>query len=218
VSLRHVIPLAIGAGINPSFLAVTLELLASGGVGRRGKVLAYLAGAAAPLAGLAAVGLLWRPQALIRAAADDRGALDVADVVLGVLLLGLAVLLVARHQRAAGGDPPAAARLGAGRAAALGFGMMAGNLSTVLLFSAALRVIARSGVGAAAEFGAFVGLLAAALALVWLPLLADVAAPDQTGRALAPLSRLFHRRGRAIGAVVSLGFGVYLIGQGLRAW
>src|SRR5688500_14583954 len=106
-------PLAIGAGINPSFLAVTLELLASGGAGRRGKVLAYLAGAATPLAGLAAVGLLWRPQALIRAAADDRGALDVADVVLGVLLLGLAVLLVARHQRAAGGDPPAAARLGA---------------------------------------------------------------------------------------------------------
>ena len=97
--LLHAVPLALGAAVSPALVAVTVELLATGGSHRRIDVLFYLLGGAAPLLGLGVLGLFAVPAILGPSNARQQLSVDVVDAVLGLALLVLATRLVIRRLR-----------------------------------------------------------------------------------------------------------------------
>lgn len=224
--LLHAVPLALGAAISPALVAVTVELLATGGSRRRIEVLAYLLGGAVPLLGIGVLGLFAVPAILGPSNAREQLSVDVVDAVLGLALLVLATRLVIRRLRQPrdqGGTP---ARTGANppslhsnvRLVGLGIAMMLTNVSTILLSAGALREIERADISPIAKTAALMVLVGVAMTPVWFPLLIDVVAPRASARVLEPISRLLERHGTAIAASISTFFGLYLLLRSVLAF
>ncbi|MCP9785588.1 GAP family protein [Cyanobium sp. N5-Cardenillas] len=160
-----VLPLALGAAVSPLLLVGQLRTLTTPGSGVR-QSWAYAAGNAVVVAGWAAVGLG------SGGSLPDRPAAGADPVSAGVHLVLAAVLLAIGFRslhRDGGTASPAPAGASLTRAFAMGVALMAGNLTSLVLYLPALQDLARSGLAA--------GPLAAMVLLVSLITLAPSLLP-----------------------------------------
>ncbi len=210
--LGIVIPLALGAAVSPTTLAVQLVTLSRKTAPVR-RSWALAGGFAAVLAGFAvvAVGL-----------ARSTGGSSSPSVAGAVVKLVAAVLLVALavHELRAPPKPPKPEHAGAHpirAAVALGAGLMLTNFSSIVLFFPAVHEIGISGVPVIDKVVAFVILYAITmLPAIGPPLFVTLIGPRATPM-LERLNRFFadHHRGIASGLCVV--FAILLTVAGLRA-
>ncbi|PSB36912.1 GAP family protein [Aphanothece minutissima] len=139
-----VVPLALGAAVSPMLLVGQMRTLTAPGSGLR-QSWAYVAGNAVVVAGWALVGLGSGGSLPARSAAG-------ADPVSASLRLVLAAVLLAigarALQREGGAASPAPGGHSLARSFGLGIALMAGNLTSLVLYLPALQDLARSGLAA----------------------------------------------------------------------
>jgi Sap-like sulfolipid-1-addressing protein len=200
-----VVPLALGAAISPTTLALQLFVLS--------RKTAPLARAWAIAAGYAVVLLAMMAIAFAFAASTGSGSQSKPEAWLKLACaVGLAALGVLalrrppkqRKQEPEGGDPKL------GRFFAIGVALMATNLTTAALYLPAMHDVGDAGASAA-------GVALAALVVIAITLFPAVAPPlavtllgDRAVAALDALSAFCARHSRAINASVCFGFAIFL--------
>jgi hypothetical protein len=216
--VASILPLAIGAAISPTLLALQLLVL-TGGTKPLARAWALAAGAALVLAGFSVLGLTL----LDRLHPDRHGHSSLRDAVIMFVAAGLMALLAVRSlrkrpttaeqqkSRTAGRleSAPTVAFVGVG---AIG---MVVNFSTLVLFLPALHEIARSTVDLTGRAVAFAVLFLITL----LPVLVPVVLVSVLGSRADPALRATHefvsRHARQIGIGIEMVFSVYLIVRGV---
>jgi len=212
--LLRVLPLAFGAAVSPTVLTVIVLLLA-GSRSRRGAV-----GFALGTLGVSvAIGLafLFVFNRALQAHHDHTGHRSaVVDVVLGLVLLGLAVREVVAKPKAK--EPKAKRERGIGGGFALGAAVMVANFSSLVLYLAALKEIVRADVATVSELVVTAVFIAIMLLPVEIPLLLTVVAPDSSQRILSGIGASVKRHSRTITIIVLVVFGAYLVGKGIARY
>ena len=217
--LTKTIPLAMGAAVSPTVLAVGLLILSAP---KRpvARGAAFTAGVLAILAGLTAVGLTLTHHAISGAAKHDPITRAI-DGTFGAVLLLLAVATVLRTfttDRESPDPKPAAdpaKHAGLGAAFLLGMAMMMSNFSTILLYLPAMREISAARVDAAGKAVAVAVAFVITSLAATLPLLVRVVAPGPAARWFATIHGFVTRHQRQIAVVVEVVFGAYLLAKAL---
>jgi hypothetical protein len=231
--LARAIPLAVGGAVSPVLL-VAVVLILSGAHRPRLRALAFAVGNVAALVALTVlVATLFHSIGHTGTGPNTTGA--VIDLTLGALLLlyGLGRLgelaLHPGHPDPApdrvhdggvddgGEDPPTDAhRGGVVGSLALGFALMATNVSTVALYLAALKDFGQARVSSVDRLVTVVVVIAVIMLPVVVPLVLTVVAPSRSTRILAGVHGFVDRHRAAItGGFVTV-FGVLLLAKGFR--
>ena len=216
--LASVLPLAIGAAISPTLLALQLMVL-TGATKPRARAWALAAGSALTLAGFSVLGLT----ALNHLRPHEHGHHSLRGAVIMFVAVGLLAALAVRSllkrptpaeqqtSRTAGRlqDAPTVGFVAVG---ALG---MVVNFSTLVLYLPALHEITRSSVGLVGRSTAFAVLFLVTL----LPVLAPVGLVTILGTRADPVLGATHafvtRHTRQIGIVIEVVFALYLVAKGV---
>lgn len=213
--LTRILPLALGAAVSPTVLAVGLLVLSSP---RRpvGRGTAYCAGVLLVLGGLTVVGLV----AMRHGGAVGGGRDPVTravDATVGTLLLLLAARSVLRGLTVERSGPPEprargdAAAAGLAAAFLLGAAMMASNISTVVLYLPAMRDVATARVPTADKAFAVALVVFITSLPATLPLAVRLAVPDRSARWFEALHGWVERHQRQLAIAVEVAFGAYLL-------
>ncbi len=213
--LASVLPLAVGAAISPTLLA--LQLLVLSGTNPLPRAWALALGSALVLGAFSVLGLTVLDH--LHTVHHHRSASDAAVLFVAAgLMAALAVRALARRpttaeqhtSRTAGrlATAPTPWFLGVG---AIG---MVVNFSTLVLFLPALHEIARSSTALADRIAAFAMLYVITLLPVLLPVGLVAAIGDRAAPALDATHRWVTRHARQIGIVIELVFAVYLVVKG----
>lgn len=214
--LSFVIPAGIGSAMSPTLLITSVGVLSQPRHPR-------LKGTALLVGGIASL-LLWMVivysaiwALLKQVESDAQSHQDSIDMVLGFMLL-LTAFYMGREKRSAtdDGDPHEEKdkdeRLW--HYAALGAVLQGRDITSIVLFIAALQHIAASGVPLEVKGLTLVGLSTLTLLPLWLPLVAHITIPHGALNRAAPLVKWIRIRIRPIGMGVCMAFGLYLIVRG----
>ena len=208
----EVLPLAVGAAVSPLVLVAQVLTLTSPGSGlRRGWCFAL--GSALVAAIWAVLGLATGADLPARTSGPDPVSACLHLVLAIVLVvIGIEILQRAEPQKAAGS---AAVAHPFRESFLLGMGLMAANLTSLVLFLPAIQDVARSGASAITQ-----ALMAGLVSLIALlpslgPPLALVLAGSAGRRGLVALSGWSERHQRKINAALCFGFSIYLAISGL---
>jgi hypothetical protein len=200
-----VVPLAAGAAISPTTLALQLFVLS--------RKTAPLARAWAIAAGYTVVLLAMMVIAFAFAASTGSGSQSKPEAWLklacavGLVVLGVLALRRPPKQRKKepeGGDPKL------GRFFAIGVALMATNLTTAALYLPAMHDVGDAGASAVGVALAAVVVIAITLIPAIVPPLAVTLLGDRASTALDALSAFCARHSRAINATVCFGFAIFL--------
>jgi hypothetical protein len=218
--LTKALPLALGAAVSPTVLALSLLILSAP---KRpvARGVAYTAGVLTILGVLTAVGLLVTRHGT--GMGTDRNPVTRAiDGTVGFLLLVLALHTVLKALTTDRDDPEAAHRpadpdryTGLGAAFLLGTAMMVANFSTILLYLPAMREVSSARVDTADKVVVVAVVFLITSLPATLPLLVRVAAPGPAARWFAALHGWVTRHQRQIAVVIEVVFGVYLLAKAL---
>jgi threonine/homoserine/homoserine lactone efflux protein len=210
--LGIVLPLAVGASISPTVLALQLLTLSrqNAPVARAWAIAGGCAVVLALLSGLAL--------ALAQSTGGSKSPSE-AGAIVKLVAAALLVAIAVRQLRA----PPAAPKpehVGAHplrRSFALGVGLMLTNFSSILLFFPAMHEIATSDAGLGAQLVAFALLYAIALLMAFGPPLFVTLLGSRATPVLARLNGILAAHRRGIGAGLCLAFAVFLALAGVKA-
>lgn len=212
-----ILPFAFAGALSPMMLTEQTVLLATAD-GRRAAT-RYAIGAALVL--LLFVGLVTLFGRAISLPSEPTLSSSL-DIVLGLLLLGVAGLIVHLRRRAlrSPGDHRKKDRqVSLGPHRALGFGAfsMATNVTTLALVVPAAKIIAASGVALAGRALLVLVLVAIAATPAWLPVALTRVAPGPAERALDWLGDLIEQRGRQLVVLLLVALGLFLVIRGVLA-
>lgn len=215
--IKEVLPLALGSAVSPTMLAVVLLVLAGDDHARARGVL-FTIGGTVVLVIVGAVVLSIGAKTVQSGAKHPDTAAAVADLVLGVLLLALAVRTLL-HKAPAKQRKPRPHLKGAhpGRFFTYGVSIMAINVTTLVLYIGATKEVAHANVSDASQAIVMAMLIAFAILPAAGPVAAYAVAPGPAARALGRLNAFVTRHARAIGAGLCVVFGAYLLIKGVRA-
>ena len=232
--IARTLPLAIGGAVSPVLL-ISVVLILSGGHRPRQRALAFAVGnVAALLVVTVLVATLFHSVGHTGTGPTTAG--SVVDITLGVLLvlLGLGRLaeLAYRGSHRDAGEPAdvadaANAATGGGRGGrggrggtlgslALGFALMATNVSTVALYLAALKDVAEARVDNLARLVTIAVVVAVVMVPVVVPLLLTVVVPGASTRILAGVRSFVTRYRSLITGLFLLAFGTVLLIKGVH--
>jgi uncharacterized membrane protein YbhN (UPF0104 family) len=216
-ALAVVIPLGLGGAVSPVMLTEQTVLLAGPDGGR--AAVRYAAGVVlTTFAIVVAIVLFGRAISL-----PTEPHLDATlDLVLGLVLVGVAVLVLvsgrrrARSPRRKGDDDRGASgSRQAGAAFAFGVFAMATNVTTLALIAPAAKEISRADVEIAAE-GLLVLVLVGLVSMpAWVPVVLTRVGPGPSQRGLAAVRDQIARRGRGFTIGLLSAAGLFFIGRGL---
>lgn len=212
--LAVVVPLALGAAVTPTIVAVQMVTL-TGAVRPRARAWALAAGCSAVLLGVSALALTLAAGTGGSDSSSEAG--GIVKLVAAALLAALGVRAVNRRHKAA--DPSRHAadpRPRLGRSFAIGCGLMATNFSSLVLYFPAMHEIGTSDAGTAARVVAFLLLFAIALLPATGPPLVVTVLGERAQRPLAALSGFFERHRPAIAAGLCFTFALLLTAAGIR--
>lgn len=216
--LGAVVPLAVGAAISPTLLALQLLVL-TGRTSPRARAWALAGGAALVLGAFSVLGLTVLGH--LRPAEHDHHSVRGAVImfIAAGLLAALAVRsLLRRPTTAEQHGSRTSARL---ETASTGWYVVVGavgmvvNFSTLVLFLPALHEITRSTVDLEDKSVAFALLFVITLVPVLAPVVAVSVAGQRATPVLDSLHALVTRHARQIGLVIEVGFAVYLVIRGV---
>ena len=214
--ILSIIPLALGAAISPVLFGI--EILALTSPSRvRTRAWFVVLGAAGVLAAFCVIGLLvghahphHRPHHTIDGAID----------LIAAGLLGVLAARTLRSSRGATPKPTILDRLqGASTATFLGAGAigMITNLSTLVLFIPAFRMITKSSAGTAAEVVAFAVLLGITLLPVIAPALLVTLLGDRANGVLGRMNRFMTGHSAQITVGIEVVFALLLLAKGISS-
>jgi hypothetical protein len=214
--ILSIIPLAIGAAVSPLLFGIEILALTSG---QRVRIRAWLVvlGAAAVLVAFCLVGLL-AGHALPHHTPHRK--IDGAVDLVAAVLLGVLAARTLAGARSASPKPTILDRLqGASTATFLGAGAigMVTNLSTLVLFVPAFRMITKSAAGTAAEVLAFAVLLGITLLPVIAPALLVTVLGDRANGVLGRMNRAMTAHSAQITAGIEVLFAVLLTARGISS-
>jgi hypothetical protein len=211
--LAIVLPLALGAAISPTVLALQLLTL-SRPTAPLARSWAVAAGCALVLAGLSVVALLVAKSTGGSGSPSEAG--GIVKLVAAVLLLAVGVRQL-RRAPAAAAKPEHASRRPLRQSFALGAAMMLSNFSTIVLYFPAVHAIGISDAALDAKVLAFVLLFPITLlAAIGPPLVVTLMGARATP-ALERLNGFFGAHRRGIGATICFAFAALLAATGLHA-
>jgi threonine/homoserine/homoserine lactone efflux protein len=217
--LLALVPLAIGAALQPPQVIASIVLLQT----PRGvaKGLAYVGGMTAFRLTLGA--LFWVLVSSVEQTVESGG--GQFDLVVGTILtvLGLVLLVYAlRRGFSARGEGDAAATwlqelqsVSLGQAALVGVAFLALDPKDWLMDLAAVDLVAAADLSELASLLAYLWFVLLAQALVLIPLLFVLAAPQRAQKSLASLNMWLERHTQAIEIVVAVLVGIYFLYTGL---
>lgn len=214
--LTSILPLAAGAAVSPTLLAVTIAMLSA----KTRPVARSAAFAAGGLLVLIAITVL--ATTVIRVSAsgvDVRQRSGAIDLVLAGLVFGLGLKIATSKPgddgRPKGSEPDSEPHFL--KVFLIGLAAMATNFSTIALYMSAMKQVALADAALLAKVAATM----VALAFAALPMLGPLAlvavAPVRSKRWLEPMGRVVTRYGRHISVALCMGFGIYLAVRGFRA-
>lgn len=208
--LRVVVPLGLSAAVSPVMLSEQV-IIVGGQRGRRTGSLFALGTVLVLLVVVVLVSLVGRSVRLPQAPHLDA----TADIVLGVVLLGSALVLARLRRRSPHGDQ-SKVRNSMSSSTALGFGLfsMATNVTTLTLIVVAVKDVTASDPAAGAGALALAVLVALAAMPAWAPVLLAFL-PGRSTIALAALSDQVSRHGRQLAVLVLLVVGAFLVVRGV---
>jgi len=216
-----VLPLAVGAAISPTLIALQVLVLASKESAKL-KAVALLAGAAATLAVISVLAVTLLRSVDSKAADTSHGTTYIAlHLVCAVILAGLGVRAILkkptpgeRHQSKVGAKLSAA---GPGFFLGVGVVGMLTDLSSLVLFVPAMHEIVRSDAGVVAKLVVFAFLFTMLLLPLLVPLLLVVAMGERADAVLAKLNTFISKTARFINAAICFVFAAYLGVLGVKA-
>lgn len=218
--LVAVLPLALGAAVSPTLLAMQLLVL-TGTTHRLGRAWALTLGAALVLAAFS----LLCVTALQRVRPHQSGhksATDAAVLLASGALLGLLALRSLVHQPTVGEQQPSRMSKHLSTASTAWFvgvgalGMVV-NFSTLLLVLPAMHEITHSTAATAAKVAVYAVLYVIVLLPVLVPVLAVTVLGPGADRALDATHVWVGVHSRTIGVVIEVVFAVYLVIKGSKA-
>jgi len=211
--LSSILPLAVGAAISPTVLALQLLLLSSKKSPLKRSLMA-LAGSALVLLGYTALALALGAGS--EAAAKPSTTDGVVKLIFGVLLLGLGIRAMIRDPKPAKPEQPGgSAHLL--RSFELGAGIMLLNFTTLALYFPALHEVAvDGGVEAPQKAIAVVIVFLFAMLPAYMPLVATVIGGNPARRALERFNGFLTRHTQAITVGICFLFAAYLGVSGAR--
>lgn len=204
----HVLPLALGAAVSPTVLAVNLIVLGSPRR-PRSRGAGFALGGAVVIAVLSIVALAGLLPTTTSSGASTTGA--AVDLVCAVVLVLLAIRALRRPAPAARqpADGPWLGYVG------LGAAVMATNFTTIVLYVPAMKDIARADVPGTTQAAAVVVTMAITTVTLWVPLVLTLLAPGVAGRVLGGLDGFLTAHQRAVTVVICFGFAVLLAVKGI---
>jgi threonine/homoserine/homoserine lactone efflux protein len=213
--LLKILPLALGAAVNPMGICVLIAVLSANRKAATGILLGFSAA-------FIAFGVVILALGLTVSSAKPGTVSGIIDLVAAVALLGLAVRnLLKRHKDAVGDRPEKARkqrRLGLVTGVLTGLVLAATDVSSIIPYGIALKdlsIAQLSGVEVAIGDAFF---LIICLAPMILPVVLTYVAPHAAQRVLDPLNRTLKKHGNTITAVVLLVLAAYLAFKGARAF
>lgn len=213
--IASVIPLALGAAVSPTILGAVVLILASG-VHPLARATAFALGAAVPLVIIGLTCLFVLGEAAKIRHLQISPAID--------LTFGIGLLLVAARSLVTSADDRdrQGSIVGGGfvKAALLGMGMMATNVTTLALFIPAVKNIAQAmHVGVAGQLVTFIVLLLITLLVVVVPPLLYAIKPRRALSLFSPVrfAAAGTRNSRLVRSTLPAVFGTYLTIKGVGA-
>lgn len=210
--LAKLIPLAFGAAISPTILAVVILILGSP-VRPRFRIAVFGGGALAVLVVVGIAGLVALTNTVSKAA-QKNDAEAIFDLALGLILLALATRTALRHSKPQTKSHDRSRRTGVKATLGLGVLMMSTNITTLVLYIAALKEIDAAKVGAFDEAIALTILIAIAMLPILLPMAIYQIAPRTAQRILSRIGAFTDHHKRTISLTVLTVFGLYLLLKG----
>ena len=217
--LVAVLPLALGAAVSPTLLALQLLVL-SGPTHRLARAWALALGAALVLAAYSLLCVTALQH--VRPHHAHRSATDATVLIASGVLLG-ALAVRSRLHRPTPGEKHTSKTAERMNTAAtpwfVGVGAlgMVVNFSTLLLVLPAVHEITHSSVSTADRVVAFVVLYLIVLLPVLLPVVAATVLGSRADPVLTATHRWVGRNARTIGTVIEVVFAVYLLVKGVRS-
>lgn len=212
-TLAEILPLAVAAAFSPTGLLFVMMIISSRDTSRM-RPFKFLAGAAIFLVILSLVVLLvWRP-ALSTIEHPQRASAAV-DIVLGTMV-ALVVLksvffksfLSPKKDRPHWQERKKPFFI-------LGFAYMLTNISTIVPFIAACKIIADDGLAFWENIPLLVTVLVVTMSLVVFPVAIDYLMPERSEKILGPVKSFMSRHGGRIAYVYFFLIAIYLIGHGI---
>jgi cytochrome c biogenesis protein CcdA len=216
--LSKALPLAMGAAVSPTVLAVVLLILSAP---KRpvARGVAYTAGVLVILSGLTVLGLVVMRHG-VGVGSGRNPVTRAIDGTMGVLLLVLALHTVLKaltvDRESPAGPAPAAnpdRYSGLGAAFLLGMAMMVANFSTILLYLPAMREVSAARVDTVDKVVVVAIVFVITSLPATLPLALRLVAPGPSARWFAALHGWVTRHQRTIAIVIEVVFGVYLLAK-----
>ena len=214
--ILSIIPLALGAAISPVLFGIEILALTSG-TRVRTRAWFVVLGATAVLVVFCVTGLL------VGHALPHHHPHHALDGAIDLVAAGLLGLLAARTLAGSKRSTPKPTILDRLQDASTGTFLVAGalgmvtNLSTLVLFIPAFRMITRSGVGAAGELVAFAVLLGITLLPVIAPALCVTLLGDRANPVLARMNRFMTSHSAQITVGIELLFAALLFARGISS-
>jgi hypothetical protein len=219
-AVGQLIPLAVGVALSPLPIIAVILVLTSGGGRVSGS--SFLAGWMSALAVLGTAVLLVADEAHASSSGTTAAWVGVLQLVLGILLLGVAAQQwTGRPRGDAEPELPGwmekVETFTPARAAAVAAGFAAVKPKNLLLTIAAGAAIAESGGGAARQAGAMVFFVVLASVGIAAPVAIHVFMGERAGSILAGMRAWLVRESQTIVAVICLIMAAKLIGDGIGA-
>jgi hypothetical protein len=204
-----VLPLALAATISPSGLLFVMMIL-SGKDKPKLKSLQFVLGAAGFLFVLGLFTFLTFKPA-INATAHPSTTSAVIDIVFGVLIIGVILHSVFGKKK----DESTKKKHNIPYFL-VGFLYMIINVSTLLPYVAALKIISTNKIGVFDDFWMFLAVLAITMLMVAFPVIITYMLPNSSQKILGPTSIFFSKYGKLIANVYFFAIAIYLILKGLN--
>lgn len=216
--LLRITPQALGSMVSPTALAVTMLLLGSRSR-PRARTAAYLAGAVVVLLLVGGFELFVLSGAKAGTGSHGSRAQAIADILLAIALLAIALRNVLARRNAAEEKERSSrkARTGLADALLLGFGMMATNFTTLVLYISGIKDIRDASQGAAVAAVALAYLVFFASLPIAAPLVGAMVAPSTAKRVLAPINSFARAHSVQIATALGIVFAIYLFAKGIAA-
>ena len=215
----EVLPLAIAGSCSPTTLVIGILILTSK-TKPLAKATVFVIGNLVVLAGVGLVTLFFA-HATSTATASTSGAPNPVDATLDVFVGAFLVILTIRNYLKAPTDsaPPkwltGMDRMGFGRSFLIGVGIMAINVSTLVMFMPAVRYVGKYSHTLTSELWLLVLVVLIVESWMLAALAISIAAPQRSGRVLRRLNAWVGRHNRTICLITFAIFGVYFLVKGL---
>lgn len=207
-TLLEVLPLAIGAAISPTGLLFVMMILSGKGNSKK-NALEFVLGSTLFLIGLGLL-IFFTAKPVVNATAHPDAISSIIDIVLGVLIVLIVIKSVFFKKK----DKKKNNEIDNKPYSLVGFLYMFVNISTLIPFIAAIKIIALNKLAPLDDISLVVMVIIITMLMVAFPVIISYLMPKKSEKILGPVNVFMSKNGAKIGNVYFLFMAFYLIYHG----